>query len=163
VWHRRIPHRTIGETFHLAEQEAQYKERVGQGLEGSLAIEVDELQQLFRDIDAFHDLRDHPEFVQRGAAVEVCEEHLAAIWNYTTRDEFGGRRPIELYLREIVRAGEVDVDDDYGTKHIQCEHTGELLTNPDFFGPAFFSFVEGRDLHGLDMAPRHSRFSARVE
>ncbi len=159
MWHRRIPHYSVGESFHLGEQETQFKERAGDELEGSLSIPVDELQALFRGVNEYDDLRSHPKFVEHEVALDSCEE-LAAMWNYTTREELGGRRPIELYLREIVRAGDVDPEDDYGTKHIQCEHTGELLTKPDFFGPTFFAFVEGRDLHGLDMAPPHTRFPA---
>ncbi|MEM7260512.1 MAG: hypothetical protein AAF488_00880, partial [Planctomycetota bacterium] len=137
--------------------EAQFKEQVGDTIAGTLEIDVEELQRVFVELDHFEELFDHPILGDRSDLALDHDDALAAIWNYTPREELGGRRPIELFLREVVRAGEIDVEQDYGTKHVQCLHTGELLTQPDFFGPAFFAFVDGEDLHGHDMGPAHTR------
>ncbi|MCA8960467.1 MAG: hypothetical protein KDC38_08140 [Planctomycetes bacterium] len=156
MWHRRIPHHSAGSAFDLADHEDDVRRRVGAELEAAFGHSVDHLQALFQSVERFDELVAH---FSNSARPGVHEESLAALWNVTCREDLQGRRPIELYLRELIRAPEIDPDEDYGTKHVQCADTGSLLKHADFVGPTFFSFVEGRDLHGLDMAPRHSRFT----
>ena len=139
----KFPEWARGQRFSLHGREVTYHQEAGQFTE-SIGYSVDELGESFQQVRSFE------EWLETRGPSKLSREtldSLAGLWNLTPRDDLEGYRPMELYLRELLLAGpHIDARDEitnFGTRHVQCSLTEEMLRNEQLFTPAFFDFVEG--------------------
>ena len=150
---RRLPHGSVGDRFHLGDHERELHELIRERLgQPPPRRTIEEWQAFFQGLDRLEELLDVDEHEEHRNFLVENWEQLAALWNLTRREDLGGRRPLELYLRELLlrpddAVDERKLDEDWGTKHVPCPHTYETM-HPSLFTPEFLAFVAaGRPPH----------------
>lgn len=138
---RRLPGAGLADKFSLAAEESKLRESLD--LPPHFCVEgIAEWQRIFVSIEGFDDLWAHERLREDTEYLEVNGYDLASLWNMTPRPQLGGRRPAELFLRDLLLnppTAEFSLRSSSGS--VLCEHLLSLM-NKSQFTPEFISFVE---------------------
>lgn len=152
---RRIPGPELADRFTLAAEEAE--------LLATLELpphprvrDLAEWQRIFTPLADIEELWRHEQLRADPQYLEANLDSLAALWNMTPRPHLDGRRPAELFLREILldppRPGELPPSP---SGLVYCWHVIEVMRSASRFTHEFLAFVEaGRSPRGSRSARR---------
>lgn len=152
---RRLPGGEFADRFTLADEESKLVNTIE--LPDHPRVKgVAAWQKLFGEVDDFEDLWDHRTSWEEPHYLDDNFESLAALWNLTPRAQLRGRRPAELFLRDMLVAPFDEEELPPSTSRcVLCTRLLDLM-EPERFTPEFLAFVEAGRPRGAGAAQRRA-------